>query len=268
MKNPLSIYALLLAIAPLTLSAHDHLNAGIGSSGNQLRFVNGPTFDTNSLYAVYCALGGSSAPAELYQSSGFTFAALSPNPLNGGGPNNGHAAYGAHLELEVVSVSGPEGGVWSLWFDDFGTTSLLFSEPVGQTNGTNRFALSQNNGEPDADPHGHIHGRIYGMTKPGLYTLGFRIIDTSSIHTPSDIYYFHFQAGLTISRLSQDETSSHVLFGTQPGAAYYLESTPGLGGTNVWTEVAGPLFGNSRLQTMTAESSTPQQFFRIRVEEP
>lgn len=259
------------------LAQHVHINAGIGASGNQLRFVNSGTFDANSLYAAYSTLGGASAPPHLYQVAGFTFTALSPDPFKGGGPNNGHASPGAHLELQVVAVSGPPGGVFSLWQENLGNTTLQFSEPVGQGNGTNRFVLSENEGEPEADPYGHIHGRIFALSQPGLYMVGFRIVDTSTngpeggpVNDPSDIFYFYFQAGLTISHFQRNESSATVRFGPKLGVSYFVESIPALGGTNIWTEIAGPITaaGQTRLQTVTVEINATSQFFRIRSEEP
>src|SRR6185295_7256922 len=121
-----------------------------------------------------------------------------------GGPVAGHAAFGLRLAVQVVSVQGPPGGSFAFWEgdgeSDLGT--ITFSVPVGTTNGTNYLIISQNSGEPGADPYGHIHGREFTSSAQGIYTVGFRVIDASTnglgsgpIQAPSDVLPVKFQAG-------------------------------------------------------------------------
>lgn len=271
-------YREFLVIAVLCISTleaqHVHPNAGARSTAQdaQLYFVNGSTYDTNSGYDVYLSFTNSGSFANLYHGAGMSFTSLA-STLNNGGPAPGHAADGAFLQFEVVSMSGPSGGVFGVWEREPGDPSIshpLFTLPVGTTNGTNLIALSESDGSPGSDPYGHIHGRTFTATLPGLYMLGCRVIDTSNngagggpIHTPSDLYYFYFQAGLAISSWEKNTDSFTVTFGTAAGRTYYVESTPDLTASN-WMTFAGPLTGDNHLQTALTNTTAPQLFFRLR----
>lgn len=265
---------LLLAWPDALPAQHAHVNAGALNTdqGAQLYFVNGPDYDTDSKYDFYLSFTNSGSFSNLYQGGGVTFAALASTSDNGG-PAFGHAADGAFLQLRFVSLSGPPEGGFGVWMQDVGNPSSshpLFMMPVGASEGTNLLNLSENDGSPGSDPYGHIHGRSFTATKPGLYTLGCRIVDTStngtgggSIHTPSALYYFYFQAGLTISSWEKTADSCSVTFGTTVGKSYFVESTPSLSATN-WTTFAGPITGDNHLQIATTNAPAPAQFFRIR----
>jgi len=270
------VFGLVIAgLWPVALMAqHIHLNAGATSTTQDapLYFVNGATYNTDAGYDVYLSFTNLGSFAGLYQGAGATFAAQ-PSTLDNGGPAFAHAAEGAFLQLQFVSMTGPPGGVFGVWMQEFGNPSVshpLFTLPVGTTNGTNLIALSENDGSAGSDPYGHIHGRTFTATKPGLYTLGCRIFDTSSngpgggpIHTPSTLYYFYFQAGLTISSYAKSANEFSVTFGTTAGKTNYVESTSSLSAPN-WVTIAGPFIGNNHLQTATTNSTAPRLFFRLR----
>jgi hypothetical protein len=257
-----------------TQAQHVHPNAGATSPAQDapLYFVNASTYDISSGYDVYLSFANSGSFSNLYHGAGVSFTSLA-STLNNGGPAPGHATEGAFLQLQFVSISGPPGGVFGVWMQDHGNPSAsqpLFTVPVGTTNGTNRLALSESDGSPGSDPYGHIHGRTFTATTPGLYALGCRILDTSSngagggpIHTPSRLYYFYFQAGLTISTWEKKSDSFSVKFGTSTGKTYYVESTPDLTAPT-WTTFAGPFTGNNHLLTAVTHSTAPQLFFRLR----
>ena len=275
LRQSLALLAAALVIWPDALRAqHVHINAGALSTspGAQLYFVNGNLYDTNAAYDVYLAFTNAGPFSNLYQGAGVSFTALASS-LDNGGPAFGHAADGSFLQLQFVSMNGPPGGVFGVWKQEEGNPASsipLFTLPVGATNGTNRIALSESDGSPSSDPYGHIHGRTFTATSPGLYTLGCRIVDTSSngagggpVHPPSALYYFYFQAGLTISSWTKNSTSFAVRFGTGAGRTYYLESTPELATPN-WSTVAGPFTGNNHVQSAATPSSETPLFFRLR----
>lgn len=265
----------ILFLSPDTLRAqHIHVNAGATSTeqGSQLYFPNGSDYDTNANYDVYLTFASSGSFANLYQGAGVTFTALA-STLDNGGPAFGHAADGAFLQLQFVSMNGPQGGEFGVWAQDPGNPSVsspLFAMTVGTTNGMNLLPLSESDGSPGSDPYGHIHGRTFTATKSGLYTLGCRIVDTSTngtgggpIHTPSDIYYFYFQAGLTISSWEKNAGSFAVTFGTAVGVTYYVESTSDITAAT-WDTSAGPIAGDNYLHAVTVNSDDSTRFFRIR----
>jgi hypothetical protein len=275
--NITSTFALAaLLLWPRGLCAqHIHINAGAFSTAQdaQLYFVNGNVYGTNAGYDVYLTYTNAGSFSNLYQGAGLTFTALASTPDNGG-PAFRHAADGAYLQLQFVSVTGPQNGTFSVWEQDTGNLEIsnpLFAIPVGTTNGTNQFNLSESDGSPGSDPYGHIHGRTFVADKPGLYTLGLKIIDTSAngtdggpIHTPSDIYYLYFQAGLTISSPAKAGNSYTASFGTKLGATYFVEVATNLAATN-WTTLVGPFTGNNYLQTFTDPNATnPRRFYRVK----
>ena len=110
--------ALALAILPAWPGAlpaqHVHVNAGASNITQhaQLYFPNGPTFNTSAGYDVYLSFTNGGSFSNLYQGAGVTFTALASTADNGG-PAFGHAADGAFLQLQFVSMSGPTGGALS-----------------------------------------------------------------------------------------------------------------------------------------------------------
>lgn len=240
--------------------------------GSKLFFVNAWQYVTNSGYILYLSEGDSLYP-DLYQTA-TSFTAL-PAGLWTGGPTLYAAEQGAYLETEIVSVEGPEGGEIGLWQenDEATETHKLLSTYVGLTNGTQKFNLSEGVTFPDPDPFGHIHGRRFTANKPGLYTVGFRVIDTSTagpgggpIHIPSDVTYFNFQAGLTISTFGFTNQQFMARFGILAGTLYYLESTTNIANTNAWTTVAGPSTDlHSDLHLLLDQApNAPSKFYRVR----
>lgn len=261
---------------------HFHVNAGALGTTNRapLYLVNGDSFVVNSGF-VFSSVLRTNGPAVGYYDAGVTFTAVGSDGFDGP-----PAAPGAQLALVATSVSGPKGGSWAFWESLDGACdtvgeSTTFSLPVGATNGTNRFLLSQNNGLPGEDPFGHCHGRRITMTRPGLYTVGVQIVDVSRngpgggpIHIPSPIYNFYFQADATIAWLAVTNNSIAVTFATLPSNAarnysYFLEANPALDGVELWKTVAGPVRGDNHLQTLVDSTvGEPQRFYRLRVTTP
>ena len=196
-QTGLVLGALLLG-AGNTLAQHGHLNAGAtGQNQNsQLFWANGADFALNSGYMQEMAFATSGRYAGLFN-SGPTFTALSVT--NAGGP-----AAGSFLTAEIVSVAGPIGGQFAFWEgeDLGGGSSPLFSILTGGAGMSYRFALSDASlgaGIAGQDPFGHIHGRRFTTTSEGLYTIGFRMLDTSvngtgggPLHLPSDVLFMNF----------------------------------------------------------------------------
>ncbi len=253
---------------------HSHLNAGALAltQDAQLYFVNGANFVTNSGYV----LGLTQATNGQY--AGYYHGAITPTalPATGdfGGPAFGHAALGAFLVAQVETLTGPVGGSFGLWEETDITPH--FSVATGTTNGTQRFNLSEGNGAPGADPFGHIHGRRFTATVPGLYTVGFRVFDISSngtgggpIHTPSDLYQINMQAGITIAQMTRTPNGVDVTFAALTGRNYYLEAATELTTTTNWQPVGDPITGNSRLHTISDLAATGQtRFYRLRTTAP
>jgi hypothetical protein len=254
--------------------ADTHIYAGaLGTNQNdKLFFSNGSLFDaTLSSTSLPQILRTNGLNAGYYRGDTLTFSALA-GTLPNGGPVAGHAALGAQLALQVVSVAGPPGGSFAFWEGD-GENDLgviTFSVPVGTANGTNYLVISENNGEPGADPYGHIHGREFTTSAPGTYIVGLRIIDLSTngvsggpIQLPSELLPVRFQAGLRIERIQTLTNRVAVGFRSPPGISNALEAKDSLTSGN-WQQVGVPLRGNNNLQFLN-ETNAPggSRFYRL-----
>lgn len=269
----LCIGAFVLSVLPVR-AQHSHLNAGAFAltQDAQLYFVNGANFVTNSGYV----LGLTEATNGQY--AGYYHGTITPTalPATGdfGGPAFGHAALGSFLVAQVETLTGPVGGSFGFWEET--DVAPHFSVVTGTTNGTQRFNLSEGDGAAGADPFGHIHGRRFTATLPGLYTVGFRILDISSngtgggpIHTPSELFHINMQAGITIARMTLTTNGVDVTFAALNGRTYYLEATTELTANTAWQPVSNPITGNSRLHTISDLSATGQtRFYRLRTTTP
>jgi hypothetical protein len=275
---------LLLSNAPAFAQSaqHAHIFAGATSQspGSALWFVNGNLWDTNS-YGGYeeapaCIYMSDNLPElypGLYQSPA-TFASLAATIFNAG-PSPNAAALGSYIELTFVSLQGPAGASMTLWDerDDPTHPTILFLIPVGLTGGTNRINLSEGDPtDPESDPYGHIHGRRFAVSKPGLYTLGLQLVDTSNngpnggpIHTPSAVTYFYFQAGLFLSDFSVTNQTARARFGLPGSKNFVVESTTVLPSTN-WITVTNIIGAtHSELRWMSDTNITDRtRFYRVR----
>lgn len=239
--------------------------------------TNAASYDTNSNggIAPACFFMNSNYPA-LYPNlfhTDVTFAAL-PGTLWTGGPSPGAAAPGAFIEAKIVSVSGPPGGQFGFWQEneDATATTELFSISVGASNGTNRFQISEGITYPELDPFGHIHGRRFTANKPGLYTVGFQLVDTSTsgtnggpIHTPSNPNFFYFQAGPYVDSFVRSNNTVTVSFGVNSSYDYDLEVSTNLTGTN-WVSIYHIIGANhSDIHSFTDfEATNASRFYRVR----
>lgn len=268
---------ILLGLGALVLPgrADTHIYAGATGTNQNDRcsFGNGSVFDARlSSVSLPQILRTNGLNAGHYRGDALTFSALAALPENGG-PIPGRAAFGARLAVQVVSVDGPPGGLFSFWEGD-GESDLgqiTFSVPVGTTDGTNHLVISENNGEPDADPYGHIHGREFTTSAPGTYLIGFRVVDLSvngagggPIHAPSDVLLVRFQAGLKIEGILNLTNRVAVTFRSPPGISNVLEAVDSFASTN-WRSAAPAIRGNNALQTfIDTNSPSSQRFYRLR----
>jgi hypothetical protein len=266
-------------------SQHAHITAGAYSNhlGAPLVFPNGYLWDTNSYSGIYpaCIFMVKDDPnvplyPGLYQSD-VSFTSL-PATIFTGGPALYAAEPGSFIEMIVRTVQGPPGGAVGVWQEDSefeaASTTQLFSIPVGTLNSTHRIPLTQTpeEGGWEGDPYGHFHGRRFTANKPGLYTVGVQLIDTSNIgpggspfHSPSATNYFYFQAGLVLQLLKKTNNTAVVRFGLQGFKDYYLETSTNLAGTNWITMAREAGASHSDLHTMIDTNATnASRFYRIR----
>ncbi|HTH49549.1 MAG TPA: hypothetical protein VMB21_18690 [Candidatus Limnocylindria bacterium] len=283
--NAAALLALLLA--PLGAFAHEHLTAGVNSTspGSPLIFANEADYGADTGYVFVLDAGEAGSPyAGYYYTGDLVLAALAATGDNGG-PDPKAAALGTYVEAVIETVEGPVGGSFGFWetaVDDVDSTSITWSLPTGTTNAANHIVVSESDGSPGADPYGHKHGRIYSVTVPGLYKIGFRFVDGSTngpgggpIQAASDRYYLYLQGGLTVGGISRSADGFSVSFAapsnipdddSAPATNYTLEASPVLGAAAAWQPVGDIVVGDDHLHEVPVPAGSAAQFFRLRAE--
>ena len=267
---------LTFACAIGSVAQHFHLNVGAQSRAQDspLFFQNAGAFATNSGFVMPMPFNTSGNYAGHFATASLTPTAIGTGFFDAPAP-------GTQARLRFVSVSGPAGGSFNVWdvpgFNDEEepATAITFSVPVGTTGGVQSVLLSQNNAEPGADPFGHIHGRAFSASKPGLYIVSVQAYDASAngttngpIHAPSTVLPVYFQAGITISGLAKSTAQTDITFASRAGSSYYVQATETVEASSSWQDIAGPFTGNV-LQTATEpNTNTAARFYRLRVTTP
>jgi hypothetical protein len=237
--------------------------------GAPLKFLNAESCITSSESVINLRYTNSGPYAQQFQCC-IPMLAVPATPANGG-PELNHAALGAQLEMQLVSLDGPQGGALRFW--ECGQSQPQFELPVGESAGSHRFCISQNSGAPGTDPFGNVAGRHFTASTPGLYCLGFQLVDASTngpgggpIHSPSPLYKVYLQVGATLASIQSSGSSIVTSFASEPGKTFWLEGSPALSNAAQWQVLAGPLLGTSRIQKLTnSPSSGPEMFYRLRV---
>lgn len=249
---------------------HGHLNAGAASQtpGSKLIFANGADFATNSLYVKTLTLTNATQYAGYYQ--GNTTLAVLPATPAFAGPDPQAPALGSYIFAQLVSLDGPEGGEFGFW--DTGATSPTLTIKSGEGGGTNIWRLTQADGSPETDPYGHIHGRRWTLTKPGLYVLGLRLLDLSTngiggdpIHAQSELLYTYVQGGVNVVSAEPDEDHTHVRVTAPLGTNWQLEASDSLSGTATWTPIGNPVTGVDAIREVVDETAVVgNRFYRLK----
>ena len=276
MKNHFRLFlatvTLMAMIESVVAQDHGHLNVGaVGTNQNdQLTFDNRDIFDITTNYVNTLTLAVSGTYAGYYQGNNqgnITLTALAATEAHLG-PKPNAPALGSRIFAQLVSVDGPADGAFAFW--ETGATSPTISLVSG-TNGTNTFRLSENDGSPGSDPYGHIHGRRFTATKPGIYTVGFRAFDFSTngigggpIHTPSSVIKIYFQAGVTMKSVEPDAGQTRVAFGAQAGFLWQLQAVNAFpAGTN-WQAVGDPILGDDYFHEVEDDQAMEvQRYYRV-----
>ncbi len=255
----------------LSAPAQDHGHLEVGATGTSqndpLIFENGDIFDTATHYVKTLTLA-TSGPYQGYYQGNITLTALAATPAFGG-PVPNAPALGSQVHAQLVSVAGPPGGAFAFWAT--GATNSTLSLVCGTT-GTNTFRLSENDGSPGTDPYGHIHGRRFTATIPGIYTVGFRALDFSTngisggpIHRPSAVLTMYFQAGVNIKHIEPDVDHTHVEFSAPIGKSWVVEAADSPGTNGIWTPISAPIVGDDYFHEITEDQPVEGiRFYRSR----
>lgn len=270
-----SSIASLLTVIAVSASAQDHGHLNLGASGvdqsDPLIFENAAIFETATNYVKTLMFASSGAYAGYYQGN-ITFTTLAATPDHAG-PEPNAAALGAQIVAQLVSVEGPAGGAFAFW--DTGATSPTISLACGLA-GTNTWRVSENDGSPGSDPYGHIHGRRFTATKPGIYTVGFRALDVCTngvgggpIHAPSAVIKVYFQAGVNIKSITSVAEDTVIVLSAPVGWNWSLEAGDSLGSAGSWMPIGELIPGDDHFHTITNHApSAGWRFYRARGDVP
>ena len=280
MKNPhrvkcILISAVLVVSAVVRAQDHGHLyiSAYSQNPGAQLYFDNGNTFEVSSGYAKTLLLNTNPASRYFGRYDGnITVTPRSTNILRGAdyGPNA--PAPGSVIYFQITNVSGPVNGAFEFW-ESTGTSPAV-SIPAG-SGATNLVKVSQSTGAPDDDPWGHIHGRRFTATEPGIYFVTLRALDLSTNgpggapnHAPSAPLTIAFQAGFAIASVTRTNNVATVRFGTAVTHDFTVQANTNLFFSNGWFNVSARLRGTDYFQSVQDNAATNSaRFYRV-VAEP
>jgi len=254
------------------------ITAGAGSpaAGSQLTFVNGSSFDISSGFVqplVYTLVTNFVGTNVIYSTTNLQFWSLSMT-------NPGSAAAGSYLVCEVLSVTGPAGGVFSIWEQGWRIPTYTFPVGVPPVAGSNRLDVSDialGAGLPDGDPAGRIPLRRFTATVPGDYLLTVKLLDVSANtvggepkHTPSEPITVKFTTGLDLvfTRILRSTGGVEtVTFKQSALTNLYLEAKTELV-QNQWVPLVGPFTNAPALNNTTTLNFTnpagTTRFFRLR----
>jgi hypothetical protein len=250
---------------------HAHLNAGAAGTqqNDPLIWANGADFAVASSYVKTLDHTNAGRYAGYFQQN-ITLTSL-PATAAHAGPDPAAAALGAVLQCRISCLQAPPGGSFGFW--EAGATVPTISLAAGQTSST-LWRLSENDGAPGSDPYGHIHGRRFTATQPGVYKIGFTAVDTSTngasggpIHTPSAELAIWFQAGVCLSSVEPDleEGHVHVRFGATAGFTWQLETASELGPAARWLPAGGPVTGADVFIEFTDDMPPGERrFYRVK----
>jgi hypothetical protein len=268
----LSVFGLALAAQTSLQAQHGHLNAGAAgkSQGDPLIFANGADFTASSGYVKTLTYTNAATYAGYYQGN-ITLTAL-PTTAANAGPDPAASAPGSFIRFTLSRVEGPEGGAFGFW--DVGAAAPSIQIASGGTS-TNLWGLSESDGTTGADPFGHIHGRRFTATKPGIYKVSFQLFDTSTnglngapIHSPSQSLAVFFEAGVNLQSIEPDEDHTHVRFAAPAGSVWQVEASPSLDPQS-WRAVGDVIAGDDLFHLVADETPVRgNRFYRLKAVGP
>lgn len=229
--------------------AHDHIEVGEDPSDSARLGLDGPGYQL----ALYVPPGepfsgylpnfpGDSHASELT----FTTDVNAMNPAEGANPR-----------IELVSVQGPVGGMFSFW--EVGATAPTWSRPAGWTNspGDIPSIIVILNGD------NHAHGRAFTMDTPGEYTVVLRAVDAAGVFTTSVEKTITFAAQLPPRLSMRIENAGVTLsFTSRLNLDYDLQSCTNLSGGGWFSQAT---FSGDGMEKSHASSisGTPCVLYRL-----
>jgi len=240
----------LIALSTAAVLAHDHIEIGIDPSAPERLGLHGPAYQIALLVPVGEPVSNYAPnfPGGYYANE-LTFSAEA-NVLE--------PADGANPVIEILSITGPSGAVFSFW--EVSQTSPTWSRPTGWTPGiptTIPTIVGGNN---------HIHGRAFTTNVTGNFTISYRAVDANNIFQPSAPATLTIQALPTPPLQIQAQAGSVVLtFKSRLNLNYDIQSSTTLA-PGSWSTLDGliPIEGDgSDVQIQDPMASRPRVFYRL-----
>lgn len=226
MKPPRSLasLALLVAALPGLASAHQHIEVGATTD---------PVTGAPRLVLV-----GASSGIALLVLRGEPFSSYLPQFPGGAYPTEltfsceGNATpfpEGSLARVELRSVSGPPGTSFSFW--EVGATGPTWTRATGWTaSGGDAPSLAV---YEDETGYGHLHGRAFSVSAPGVYVLTFRAVDDAGVRAPSADFTYTLQALMPPDLGLRVQSGNHIVrFVSRSFTTYDLQISTDL---RVWT---------------------------------
>lgn len=239
---------LTLASVPLALQAHDHVEIGLDpANASKLKPITLPPAQMATFFPAgeVPSFNTPVFPGNAYATV-LTFSAFD---------NTAPPPAGAMVRIDLVAVSGPSGGKFAFWEVDATTPTWQLASGWSAAPGdAPSFFASE-----DGTGYGHIHGRVFSTTAPGVYDVTFRAVDASGRYVSSDPFVVRFTAiNPPQLRIGTQGTSLRLTFQTRADLVYDLQSSttlqPGswstlstLDGTGADVEYLDPLNARSRV---------------------
>lgn len=249
MKNILT--SILFLLAGFSATAHDHIEARQDPSHPDQLAVYGEFFQTATFFPPGEAPSHAlqNLPGGAYTSE-LTFSAFDvadPPPD------------GALVRVDVLSVTGPEGGNFSYW--ETGATTPTWTRPSGwsatETDHPGLYASEDETG------YGHAHGRAFSMDRAGVYQVTFQVVDELGNYHASLPFVVQFTA-INPPQLSiaADGTNLKLTFSSRPDLVYDLQSSTTLD-TYDWTTIDTMDGDGGALEFLDSLGGRPKVFYRL-----
>lgn len=239
-----AILVCFLTFAAAPLRAHSHID--VGASGAQLVLV-GPGTET----MVYVPRGEPFSSYATHFPGGYYACELtfSSEDISGSTPR-----------IQLLSVTGPAEGSFAFW--ETNATTPTWSRPSGWTS-TAQDLPSLVTYE-DGTGYGHIHGRLFTATAPGIYTIVFRAIDDGGARAASD----HKSVTITVHAtpalsLQVSAGIANLTFTSHANLTYDLQVSTDL---VTWTNVSDNTFitgTGSNISLSDPIADRPRVFYRL-----
>lgn len=253
MKHILLSLCFILSVFPgsSVLRAHDHLEVGFDPLNASRLSINGNLSQNATFFPV-----GETPSLDLFAFPGGTYASeLTFSAFDNIDSPPGNAS----VQIKLLGVAGPSGATFSFW--ESGAASATWTRATGWTAAPGdqpSLGVSE-----DETGYGHIHGRAFTASKPGVYDVTLQAVDSLGNYTASLPFVVRFTA-LVPPALALDfqGTNVRLTFTGRAGLTYDVQSSTTLQ-PGSWTTVDTLDGTGATLQFTEPKNGRAQVFYRL-----